>query len=60
MADIKLAAKWMRDGKKVNRVAWENTGYVRASRADLVYDEKGREWALSIDDLLADDWQLAD
>jgi hypothetical protein len=61
MADIKQAAKWMQDGKRVRRTLWGNSESIgpQSYRQDVV-DQDGERTRFLVDDLLADDWQLAD
>lgn len=62
MADIKQAAKWMSEGKDVVRhtfrgVFWVSPHYPRCSTCFVVC-ANGRERELSLDDLMAEDWEL--
>ena len=57
MADIKQAAKWMNEGKKVKRVCWWS-GYCHAPFATVV-DDYGKNTEFSVMELLADDWEIA-
>lgn len=72
MADIKQAAKWMQQGKRVKRSYWSTD--VRSDdyhRPWLLYDKDTRVMTVSrggnnwsgpdfiVDDLLADDWEIA-
>ena len=66
MADIKQAAKWMKDGKKVTRLdcGWVD-GYLLLKWNGLLKfsDGKGTDFGddvISADDLLADDWEIAE
>lgn len=54
MADIKQAAKWMKEGKKVRRA---DTDFVWDADTEFVSDQNGDE-CMHIDDLLADDWEV--
>lgn len=58
MADIRQAARWMQEGKKVKRSLWEQ-GYVKADGARTI-DEDGKPTRFWLPELLADDWELAD
>ena len=63
MADIKQAAEWMREGKKVRRSPW-----VPESVFCMMEDE-GLQWLygkealplrVTMEELLADDWRIAE
>ena len=61
MADIKQAAKWMKEGKKVRRKVWADwyPSWVMQDgevRMDGVVDDP----VLAISSLLADDWEIAE
>lgn len=64
MADIKQAAKWMREGKRVRRNGWHHC--YREERGQIVddglghTDYQGYEIDTCTSDLLADDWEIAD
>lgn len=62
MADIKQAAKWMQEGKRVQRTSrklwWLRM--VRWSGRMMLKTNAGRNPELDGDDLLADDWEIAD
>jgi hypothetical protein len=61
MADIKQAAKWMQEGKKVRRSVWgilsidAPYGTIRNSRV-----LRNDNFSLNLEDVLADDWELAE
>lgn len=60
MADIKQAAQWMNEGKKVRRKGWADGVYYHAPFKIKVHnpsrpDENGYFWPC---DLLADDWEI--
>lgn len=66
MAQIKQAAKWLADGKKVRRAAWSNTDYrlvIDGMDKSSVICVEGNELdpiaAFDVNDLLAEDWELA-
>ncbi len=62
MADIKQAAKWMKEGKRVKRADWR-AEFGTISTQGLIYwlnDDSKPKGYFSTTDLLADDWQLAD
>ena len=66
MADIKQAAKWLKEGKRVRRPDFgqgysqgiDSCGYLRP------YNPQGKivnnKRSLDPDDLLADDWEIAE
>ena len=66
MADIKQAAQWLLDGKKVTRTdAGFEDGYLFTRMSGLLKwaDKRGTDFGdeiLSAEDLLADDWEIAD
>ena len=58
MADIKQAAKWMQEGKTVRR---EGANWaVRSIRGGYTVSPRGNTVACMVDDLLADDWEIAE
>ena len=65
MADIKQAAKWMQEGKRVRRKGWlEEELYLYLPEGD---DEAWAEHPsyhytadYTMQDLLADDWEIAE
>jgi hypothetical protein len=63
MADIKQAAEWMREGKRVRRAALVNwvlrIDKVRGGALKL-RSETGYLAKINAQDLLADDWEIAD
>lgn len=68
MADIKQAAKWMQEGKKVKRHLWirdQRIGHYGDgdSCVDLFYSDGRKQvhepFVLMSLDLLADDWEIA-
>lgn len=68
MADIKQAAKWMQEGKHVRRPEIAGCLYGDWDDKDLFtgfigqITEEGHEypWGMSLRDLLADDWEIAE
>lgn len=57
MSDIGQAAKWIKAGKVVKRKDW-----IYEFRADGIRNHNGNlagRVGLSLDDLLADDWEIA-
>lgn len=64
MADIKQAAKWMQEGKRVRRPSWPRYEYLEANGDDrpVMYWRRFKESARvpCLRDLLADDWEIAD
>lgn len=64
MAGIKQAAKWIKQGKEVRRRSWEE-GFVWFTLSLVIISRAPNEdgpthaW-VGHDDLLADDWELAD
>jgi hypothetical protein len=65
MADIKQAAKWIQDGKHVQRKGWI-AEYATRNHTFLIcwindYRVEAADHApFSVYDLLADDWEIAD
>lgn len=67
MADIKQAAKWIREGKLVRRPIWDdglvwksdNYGAVSLEALNINVDAYQSD-LLEVDDLLADDWEIAE
>ena len=59
MKDIKDAAKWLREGKKVRRTMWEKSAYIRLTPAGFFNDHNGvtAVWLMA-EDLLAEDWEI--
>jgi hypothetical protein len=53
MADVRQAAKWIKQGKRVARKTW--CGHTLAFHPL----RKDCEWPLSLEDLLANDWKIA-
>lgn len=73
MADIKQAAKWMRKGKKVRRSKWPSLRLKMATGREVDSLERGDLTGavidadiprcndpLDVNDLLADDWKIAE
>ena len=65
MADIKQAAKWMQEGKRVRRPNYMDKGSYFFAGSDFIHyfsASLGREIedALENKDLLADDWEIAE
>jgi hypothetical protein len=58
MANIKKAAEWMVEGKVVRRKDWIYEGIWDGLR--LHRDELAGRVGLSFEDLIADDWQIAE
>ena len=58
MADIKQAAKWMDEGKRVRRPDWFGNLSCYTQGKRIIYSNKER-YEMYIPDLLADDWELA-
>ena len=61
MADIKQAAKWMQEGRRVKRPD-ERDGVALRCRTNgwLSRSAAGKNPALHVTDLLADDWEIAE
>jgi hypothetical protein len=57
VADIKQAAKWMQEGKRVKRhgADWS----MKANKDGYTLSPQGGSVACMVDDLLADDWEIA-
>lgn len=62
MADIKQAAKWMQEGKHVESFSARRSSGIHARDLDgeLFAVKTGIRIKLTIDDLLADDWEIAE
>ncbi len=69
MADIKQAAKWMKDGLRVRREIFREHGYFAADDGDdgdgfihwfTVSNDEGLTDMIDTDDLLADDWEAVE
>ena len=66
MADIKQAAKWMQEGKRVKRISfprmypWEIDGDSNLSAIQSVMEDGYADSLLTTDDLLAEDWEIAE
>ena len=64
MADIKQAAKWLQDGESIKRSAWEKlTIHEAADECGTLYicsDNDYERIYLDSEDLLADDWEIAE
>ena len=59
MADIKQAAKWMDEGKRVKRREWKAVYEAQdAIYMPVKWDQ--HDAPFSIQDLLADDWEIAE
>lgn len=66
MADIKQAAKWMAQGKRVKRSLWlrdQRIGCAQSECIELFYTDGIRKvhepFVLMNSDLLTDDWEIA-
>lgn len=59
MADVKQAAKWLREGKKVRREIWGGPLFIRPTGAGFFRDDRKlpADW-LMVEDLLAEDWEI--
>lgn len=65
MADIKQAAKWMKDGCRVRRPSWVQGTYYLANpyKINLFYAEDevpSKDIELFYHDLLAEDWEISE
>ena len=66
MADVKQAAKWMQEGKKLRRPEWyEGIIMFRQNWAVVCLQqetefEREKVLPILIDHLLADDWEIAE
>jgi hypothetical protein len=64
MADIQMAAAWMRSGYDVARIScvkeWWLVPYEPRRDTFALVTANGRERELSCDDLSADDWKTTD
>jgi hypothetical protein len=59
--DIRQAAEWLKEGKKVRRVLWNPLGgwpvYIVANEGDdVVREDTGVHFVFSCNDLIACDW----
>lgn len=63
MADIKQAAKWMQEGKRVRVKDWDDE-WPSLESADgcIIHSKKPPRKApeLDVDDLLSNDWEIAE
>jgi|HubBroStandDraft_2_1064218.scaffolds.fasta_scaffold160809_2 hypothetical protein len=65
MTDIKQAAKWVKEGMEVRRHLWPDKSVLERMDGALGHSEPDTQphwhkWSrLEIDDLLADDWEIA-
>jgi hypothetical protein len=64
VADIKQAATWLKEEKKVRRTLWKPDGgwplYVVANEGDcVVREDTGCRFDFFTYDLAADDWEIA-
>ena len=59
MADIKQAARWMHEGKKVRRENWTPRYFINETPYGFLQDDRKENptW-LMVEDWLADDWQI--
>jgi hypothetical protein len=60
MADIRQAAKWMDEGKMVKRPDDENYRYYKDCFSCLAEPGINFNVVISIEDLLARDWEIAE
>ena len=62
MADIKQAAKWMQEGKSVSSFdSGRGSGIYMSCENEVFYQiRNGVRVDLTINDLLADDWELVE
>lgn len=60
MADIRQAASWMGEGKKVTRPGWGPGTYYEGTRISLYMPDREPTFVLYFFtfDLLADDWEI--
>lgn len=59
MADIKQAAKWMQEGRRIRRPEWHGTLYCYAQGHRILYSDRER-YEMYVPDLLAYDWEIAE
>jgi hypothetical protein len=61
MSDIKQAAKWMQEGKRVESFSARRSSgiYAREQDGEFFTMRTGIRVRLTMDDLLADDWEIA-
>jgi hypothetical protein len=61
MADVKQAAKWMQEGKRVYSYDSNRTQAIYMSENELFYTvETGARVQIQLPDLLAEDWEIAE
>ena len=63
MADIKQAAEWMREGKKVRRSPWVSKSVFCMKKDESLQWRYGKEalpLRVTMEELLADDWRIAE
>jgi hypothetical protein len=64
MADIKQAAKWLGEGRTVSRAEYASEWWVSAFMPNLlqldICSADGPDHQLDCQDLLADDWEIAE
>lgn len=59
MADIKQAAEWLKEGKSVRRAWWGPPAWISSELHALIRDNGHMAYKPMLDDLLADDWEIA-
>jgi len=60
MADIKQAAKWMDEGKKVTRKGCRGNWVFRRGTEGEICLSRNSNPIIFTEDLLADDWEIAE
>lgn len=60
VGDVRQAAQWMDEGKKVRRERWPATVFMSITRLDLFYTGPGGIWIPTAEDLFAEDWVVCD
>lgn len=60
MADIKTAAQWLKEGKRVRLKTWDDESYiyVKDSGNNLIYDQGNHINHICNDYLLSNEWEL--
>ena len=59
MADIKQAALWLKEGKRVRRPDWWGNLVCYAQNHRIIYSN-GERYEIYVPDLLADDWEIVE
>ncbi len=65
MADIRQAAEWLKEGKRIRRSIWKPTGgwprYISADQGDdVVREDTDCRFEFYLYDLIACDWEIVE